>query len=179
MSDPRLKSFFDRLQRLMGERDNLSEDIAEVRREAAGAGYDPAVLMRVIAEDRRRAKNPEAYAEREELTDLYTHAIRGEGAIGRSSRIERAKVLFGQGKSVREVAKLMSISKSEAGRLRQLVGECPEPSLSQIGDSGTGEIVDPETGEIPTEEPPAPEAAPVVGKDWPDMPPFLARGAVQ
>jgi uncharacterized protein (UPF0335 family) len=211
MSDARLKSFFDRLNKLMGERDDLGKDIAEVMREATSAGFDPAVLRLVLAEERKRTKNQAAYDERIELADVYREAA-GLAKPAGPSRVERAAELFAAGKSVREVGKILGIGKSEAGRLRQLVSARPkEVSREDVGTvSGTAEPHDPETGEVLEEpavevKPAAPVAcalaapvvveepagevvippvtpapAPVVGKDWPEMPPFLARpGALQ
>jgi len=52
MTDGHLKSFFDRINRLMDEKAAISGDIADVFQEVKSAGYVPKVLRTVI----RRAR---------------------------------------------------------------------------------------------------------------------------
>lgn len=67
-----LRSFIDRITKLMKEKDDLTGDIREVFQEAKGRGYDAATIRRVIArakQDFERVKNQEA------LLELYLQAL--------------------------------------------------------------------------------------------------------
>ncbi len=61
-----LRSFVERIDNLMDERDNLSSDIRDVFTEAKSAGYDlPALraIIRANREDAEKRKNREAHIE--------------------------------------------------------------------------------------------------------------------
>lgn len=75
MSD--LRRFAERIERLKDEQDNLAADIRDVYREVAAAGYDKTALGQAIAHRRKRAKNPQAHAERCGLVDLYLAELDG------------------------------------------------------------------------------------------------------
>lgn len=67
-----LRSIVERVERLAEERQTIADDIADVYREAKGAGFDVKVIKRVIAL-RRQGK-----AEREEfdaILDVYLAAL--------------------------------------------------------------------------------------------------------
>lgn len=48
-----LRSFFDRLVRLDGERRGIADDMREVRSEAKAHGFDPAALTKMLARYRK------------------------------------------------------------------------------------------------------------------------------
>lgn len=69
-----LKSFVDRIERLVEEREALSADIREVYSEAKGSGFDTKTLRQVIA---KRKLDKATYQEQEALFDLYWLALEG------------------------------------------------------------------------------------------------------
>lgn len=64
----RLKSFIQRIERLVEDRDSVNEDIKDVYSEAKSTGFDVKVLRAII---QRRKQEPEKVREFEELLDLY------------------------------------------------------------------------------------------------------------
>jgi len=196
MSD--LKSLAERIHNVMDERDSLAEDLREIFSEAKAKGFEPPILRRVIAEQRRRNKSPFEYDEAQEISDLYKAAIEG-GPDPVSARLSAAAGLFAKGLTVQEVANALGVGNGTAGRLRQMAVARVLFIPSQENErDGTGETVDPETGEVLADEPqlypgapgaeiavePLPRKlappAPVIGDDFPDLPPFMdRRGAMQ
>lgn len=69
-----LKSAVDRIERLGGERDNLSADIREVFAEAKAAGFDTKILRAVI---RRRRIDPAQRAAEDHSLELYLSMMEG------------------------------------------------------------------------------------------------------
>lgn len=72
-----LRRFGARIERLKDEQDALAGDIREVYGEVAGAGYDKTALGQAIAHRRKRAKNPQAHAERCGLVEFYLAELDG------------------------------------------------------------------------------------------------------
>lgn len=72
MIDADLKSFFDRIERLQGEKDALSEDIKEVYAEAKSSGYEPAIMRKVIAERKMDAAKLDR---QERMIETYKAAL--------------------------------------------------------------------------------------------------------
>jgi uncharacterized protein (UPF0335 family) len=68
----RLRSLVERIERLEEDRKALSEDIKDIYKEAASAGYDAKVLRELIAE---RRKDPKAVEELQSLLDVYRSAV--------------------------------------------------------------------------------------------------------
>lgn len=68
----RLRSFCERIERLMEEKKALSTDIKAVFTEAKSTGFDVKVLRQVIKD---RAMNTDDLAEREHLLALYRDAL--------------------------------------------------------------------------------------------------------
>lgn len=67
-----LVSFAERIERLTEEKAALSADIAEVFKDAKGAGFNVKILREVLKE---RAMDAGARQERETLLDLYRRAL--------------------------------------------------------------------------------------------------------
>ena len=67
-----LRSYIERAERLIEEKDALSADIREVFSEAAGNGFVKKVMREII---KLRKMEREARQEHEELLQLYQHAI--------------------------------------------------------------------------------------------------------
>jgi uncharacterized protein (UPF0335 family) len=63
-----LRAFCERIERLIEERQTISDDIKDVKAEAAAAGYDKKVLTALI---RRRAQDKAEREEFEALLQLY------------------------------------------------------------------------------------------------------------
>lgn len=74
MSNSQLKSYVDRVNRLMDERKTISDDISDIFTEAKGAGYDVPALRAIVRALREDAAKREA---REAQIELY----RGELGI--------------------------------------------------------------------------------------------------
>ncbi len=68
----RLKSFIERLERLEDEKRDISEQIKDVKAEAKGEGFDVPTITEIL---KRRRMKPHDRTEREELLDLYMHAL--------------------------------------------------------------------------------------------------------
>lgn len=67
----KLQSFFDRIERLNAEKENLSLDIREVYAEAKSNGFDTKIMRAVIR--LRKLSEPDR-KEQDELIDLYRNA---------------------------------------------------------------------------------------------------------
>ena len=80
---PRLRSFFDRIERLNTEEDAIKADKREVFAEAKAVGFHPATMRRCIALGKM---DPEKRTEQEDMTDLYMRAWKGEGEKGSGGR---------------------------------------------------------------------------------------------
>ncbi len=70
----RLKSFFERIERLEEDKAAVSNDLKEVYAEAKGEGFDTKILRKVI---RLRKMDKVKRDEEEALIDLYLSAIGG------------------------------------------------------------------------------------------------------
>lgn len=68
----RLRSLVDRIERLQEERKALSNDIADIYREAKSAGFDVPALRVVV---RARAQDAAEREEQETLVDVYMRAL--------------------------------------------------------------------------------------------------------
>ncbi len=70
----RLKSFFERIERLEEDKAAVANDIKEVFAEAKGEGFDTAIMRQVL---KLRAMDKVKRDEMEALIDLYLSAIGG------------------------------------------------------------------------------------------------------
>jgi len=68
----RLKSFIERVERLLEEKANTTADIREVYSEAKGNGFDTKIMRLII---RLRALDTADRQEQEALLDLYKRAL--------------------------------------------------------------------------------------------------------
>lgn len=68
----RLRAFIERIERLDEEGRSISQDKAEVYKEARGAGFDPKVMREII---KLRRMEPDDRQERDSLLDLYKQAM--------------------------------------------------------------------------------------------------------
>lgn len=72
VAQDQLRSFLERIERLLEEKKMISEDIAEVKAEAKGNGFDVAILNKII---KIRAMDANERMEQEALLDLYMSAL--------------------------------------------------------------------------------------------------------
>lgn len=72
LSADHLRSFIERVERLEGEKKNISEDIKQVYQEAKSNGFDPKIMKQVI---KIRAKDASEREEEEYLLDTYLRAM--------------------------------------------------------------------------------------------------------
>jgi uncharacterized protein (UPF0335 family) len=70
----RLKSFFERIERLEEDKAAIAGDIKEVFAEAKGEGFDVKIIRKVL---RLRKQDKAKRQEEEALVDLYLSAIGG------------------------------------------------------------------------------------------------------
>lgn len=68
----RLRSYIERIERLIEEDKAIKSDIKDVYAEAKGDGYDPKIMRLIV---RMRALNPSDLEEQKQLTDLYAMAV--------------------------------------------------------------------------------------------------------
>ena len=92
MTDDKLRSIVDRIDRLDEERAALASDIRDIYAEAKSAGYVPKVLRKVIA---RRRMDPDKRAEEDNLHELYEAAL--------DAPTQRVVELAKAGKSARQI----------------------------------------------------------------------------
>jgi uncharacterized protein (UPF0335 family) len=68
----RLRSFIERLERLIEEKDALLADIREVKSEAKGVGFDVPAINHIL---KLRKSDPAALREFEDIVDVYKRAL--------------------------------------------------------------------------------------------------------
>ena len=70
-----IKSFIDRCENLMADRDAITEDISEVIKEAKGSGFDVKILRKALAERRAMSKmTAEQWQNEQDMLDIYLEA---------------------------------------------------------------------------------------------------------
>lgn len=72
VNPPQLRSFVERVERLLSERKDLDEDIKSVLAEAKADGYDKKIIRRTI---KLRAMDPDKRREEEMLLQVYCRAL--------------------------------------------------------------------------------------------------------
>lgn len=106
MSDKRLKSLADRINRLMDERDAIGADIRDIYTEAKGVGYIPKALRKVIA---RLRMDPDKLKEDDTLVELYEAAL---GPVGKAMQAVR------QGATLDAAAEANGVHRATVARAR-------------------------------------------------------------
>ncbi len=104
MSDNRLKSIADRINRLMDEREAIGADIRDIYAEAKGVGYIPKALRKVIA---RLRMDPDKLKEDDTLVELYEAAL---GPVGKAMEAVR------QGATWEEAGKATGVPRATLAR---------------------------------------------------------------
>jgi uncharacterized protein (UPF0335 family) len=127
MTDPKLKSLVERIERLMDERDGIGDDIRDVFTEVKSAGYVPKVLRKVIV---RRRMDPAKRAEEDSWQEMYESALDGP--------TRKALAMAASGATARQIEQETGIDQATVARsvsLKKRRETKPPPK-------------DPETGEI-------------------------------
>lgn len=104
VANGRLRSFIERIEKLIEERVAIQGDIKDVFSEAKGVGYDTKIIRKVIA---LRAMDPADRAEQETLIETYLHAL---------EQIDRVEARVASGESIRKAAAAEGMPKSTAIR---------------------------------------------------------------
>jgi uncharacterized protein (UPF0335 family) len=71
-SNGQLKAIIERVERMHEERKAIADDISEIFKEAKGAGFNTAIIKKIVAD---RAKDPSKLREERELYDLYAASV--------------------------------------------------------------------------------------------------------
>lgn len=70
-----LKQIASGIKALIEEQDRIKMDIADRYAEAKNAGFDAGIIRKVIAEEKKRDKNPQVFDEQMELFVCYAEKI--------------------------------------------------------------------------------------------------------
>ena len=70
-----LKQIASGIKALIEEQDRIKLDIADRYTEAKSAGFDAFLIRKVLAEEKKREKNPQVYDEQRDLFDNYAEKI--------------------------------------------------------------------------------------------------------
>lgn len=133
MSDKRLKSIAERINRLMDERDGIGADIRDIYAEAKGVGYIPKALRKVIA---RLRMDPAKLAEDDTLVELYEAAL---GPVGKAMQAVR------EGATLDDAAKANGVHRATVARARAVAKSSENATVANHEEIATH---DPDTGEI-------------------------------
>ena len=106
MSDNRLKSLIERIERLITERQGIAGDIRDIFTEAKSAGYVPKAMRKVIA---RRAMNASDLAEEDALIEAYEAAAGSAGVAAK---------MMANGATIDEASAATGVKRSTAGFLK-------------------------------------------------------------
>lgn len=87
----KLRSFVDRLEALDHERSQLAADMSEVYKEARAGRLDPKIIKALIAERRRKSKDPDAFETASELLDEYRRALETPNVLDNAGQIRHAR----------------------------------------------------------------------------------------
>ena len=163
VSADRIKSFLERIEKLLEERASISGDIRDVFSEAKGVGYDVKTLRKLIV---IRAMDAADRAEQETLLDTYMHALgmevpanviepTEEELIERASRIvsevDQCMALAADGRppKIADIQDLIGCSQGKAHKLRKLAAErISRTNQASVKTENENPPHDPETGEL-------------------------------
>lgn len=90
-AEEQLRAFVERIERLIEDRKDINADIAAVKAEAKGFGFNPGAVMDVIKQRAFAEKHgQDALLERLSLIELYSEAV-GMGGIGLDALMSQAR----------------------------------------------------------------------------------------
>lgn len=163
VSGDRIKSFIERVEKLLEERKAIQQDIGDVFHEAKGVGYDVKTMRKLI---NIRAMDAADRAEQEALLDTYAHAIgmdtssimfqpSEEDLIEKATRIivevDRCVSLVRSGKlpKIADIQDLIGCSAGKASKLRAMVADrISRSNAVSVKTGNENPPHDPQTGEI-------------------------------
>ena len=119
MTDAKLKSLVERIERLMDERDGIASDIRDIYSEAKGVGYIPKALRKVVA---RMRANQADLAEEETLIELYEAAL---GRVGKAMAAVRA------GATLDDAAEANGIDRATLARARAVAKQSENATVAK------------------------------------------------
>lgn len=128
MSDNKLKSIFDRVNRLLDERDGLMGDVADIYQEAKSAGFVPKVIRKLV---QRSRMDPSKRAEEDMLMELYEAEM---GAVGRAVAAVR------DGATWKEAAEGNGVPRATLARAMAVSKRRSDSENDTAHDPATGEI---------------------------------------
>jgi uncharacterized protein (UPF0335 family) len=105
MTDAKLKSLAERINRLLDEKQGIGADIADIFLEAKSAGYVPKVLRKAIA---RQRMEPAKRQEEDSILELYEAALDGP--------TRKALDMAAHGATARQIESATGISRSAVSR---------------------------------------------------------------
>jgi uncharacterized protein (UPF0335 family) len=123
----RLLSFFERIERLVEERDAIGSDIKEVFSEAKSVGYDTKTMRKVLA---LRKLDPADRDEQEALIDTYMHAL---------GMIDRVEARVASGEPITRATEDEGYSRATYYRVSQRRAEATNET---VHDPASGEILE-------------------------------------
>lgn len=74
-SQKKLKSFFDRIERLEAEKAAIAGDIKDIFAQAKSEGFDVKVMKKVLKDAK---KSPAAVEEEQTMVEIYAHAYNSQ-----------------------------------------------------------------------------------------------------
>lgn len=173
MTDNKLKSISDRINRLLDERDGINGDISDLYQEAKSDGYIPKVLRKAIA---RMRMDQNKRAEEDSILELY------EGALDGKTRavIDALK----SGSTLDATAEQTGTSRRTVARISKTV-----PKNSENGTAAKADVISPpEVADLSLADQSAPALPPkhadavgavldamASGDEMPPIPDFLRR----
>ncbi len=86
-ADAEFKQFIDRILRCREAEDAAKDDTKEVYAELKALGYDKTAAGALVSELRKREKNPDQFAERETVLDLYRDAYQRASGMRLAPRV--------------------------------------------------------------------------------------------
>lgn len=184
-----LKSCFERVERLREEIRALQADVSEVFKEAKACGFDTKV-MKIVLKD--RSMDRDDLAERDELVDLYKHAVgmADDPSPSRASARAPAPAREGAPAHARDEAKPVEAKPADtkpAEPETSATDDIPPALGAAAGVTDTGiaagiPVPAAETRAVPSDAFDAVDADPGVQfdqrgpEDFPEMPDCLRRG---
>lgn len=115
----RVKSFIERVEKLLEERQAIQSDIRDVFSEAKGVGYDVKTMRKLI---QIRAMDAADRDEANALLDTYAHAIGAEEIVGTFARsLSEEELIDRATKIVREVDRCMELPRDPLPAIRAIM----------------------------------------------------------
>lgn len=116
----RIKGFIERIERLDSEIADLNSDKAEVFKEARSDGWDVPAMRAVIAKRRKMARDPNAYAEQQQIIALYEAAVETGTVVATRARAQ------GVAPEPPAKAHLVVVEEAPSEPAPQLTGDFPD-----------------------------------------------------